>query len=157
MAWPLEEASALLLNPLPRWLTAPGTTGTGRFCSGSLEGPTPLWQSASLLPLPMWPAGGSQNYFTEVEFILRCNQACALFMPAKCLAAAATLLWAAACFESPRKERAQGGRLRVSQGHVRAPGPGFSLGVRQGHGGDRAGRLGEFEESFAVTSSIIEE
>lgn len=131
----------MLLNPLPGWLMAPGTMGTGWSCSGSLEGPTPLWQSASLLPLPTWPAGGSQNYFTEVDVILRCNQACALFVPAKCLAAAATLLWAAACFESPRKESAQGGRLRVSQGHVRAPGPGFSLEVRQGHDGSSGGKV----------------
>lgn len=117
MAWPLEEASALeVLNLLPGGLMAPRSVGTGWSCSSSLA--SPARESGSLLSLPTWPAGSSQNYFTEVKFILRCNQACALFMPAKCLATGATLLWAAACFESPRKESTQGGRPEVSQGHV---------------------------------------
>lgn len=108
----------MVLNPLPEGPMAPGARGAGWSCSSSLAGPSSSVVVRLLLFLPTWPAGSSQNYFTEVEFILSCNQACALFMPAKCLAAGATLLWAAACFESPRKESAQGGRLGVSQGHV---------------------------------------
>lgn len=34
------------------------------------------------MALPTWPAGSSPNYFTDVGFILRCNQACAPCVPA---------------------------------------------------------------------------
>lgn len=140
----------MVLNLLPGGPLAPGTLATGRPCSNSLAGPS----SSVLVGLPAVPANMASRQLSELFYgsgiYFELQPGLCSVMPAKCLAAGATLLWAAACFESPRKKSAGGGGgLGLVRVMSEPQEPGFFLGVRQSHGRKMGGEIrrnGEYHQ-----------